>query len=97
MNYPHKITIQRLVETAGRSTYQNLSTDMPAFVQPLDIETTDQINETFAKSSYVYLAINVVIDQNDRVIYDGDSYNVKGVKKYKYGSLTHKKALIEEL
>jgi len=95
MNFPHTITVKRLVASGTQYIYQDLST-IKAFVQPLDINSSNVLNQGFAQSSYAYLPIAADVVQNDRITYDGTLYDVRGVKSYKYGSLTHKKALLEE-
>jgi len=96
MNFPHRVTVRRLQQSGGQAVFADLTVNQEAFVQPLDIESSNILNQSFSKGSYAFLPITADIHENDRIVWDGDIYDVKGVKSYKFGNLTHKKALLEE-
>lgn len=95
MTYPHTATTERLVVSGNKHIYQSLGTSK-CFLQPLDNESADLLNYTYSKGSYCYMPITTDILMSDRVTVNGTVFTVKGVKILAYGSLAHKRVLLEE-
>lgn len=95
MTFPHSATIKRTTKEGTKYTFATLGT-ATCFLQPLDVESAQALGISFSQSSKLYLPISTDISSGDRVVIDGITYGVKGVQKLGYGSLEHKKAILEE-
>ncbi len=94
MNFPHTATIRRQTKVGTKYTYADLSTTT-CFLQQLDADKAQLYGMTFGKSYVCYLPIATDIVDSDRVVINSITYGVMGVKSEPYGSLQHKKAMVE--
>jgi hypothetical protein len=96
MNYPHTATLSRL--TASGSTFVFTSNGgTQCFLQPIDGETAELFAVTFTKGSAAYLPLTADVKVKDQMTIDGIKYGVKGLLNRPYGTLAHKKAILEQL
>ena len=96
MKFPHMASVERMVTTGSKYIYGALGSTK-CFVQPIDAETAELYAVTFTKSSVAFLPIDADVKTSDRMIVSGTTYGVKGVMSRPYGSLKHKKAILEQL
>ena len=80
MTFMHTGTIRRASMVNDRSSFADLVTTK-AFLQPIDNQTAELLNMEFGQGYYVYLPYGTNIKQGDRIIIEGDTYGVKGVKR----------------
>lgn len=96
MKFFHSGTIKRLKTLEGKSTFIPHGSTA-CFLQPIDAETAELYALTYAKGCVIYLPYDADLIASDRITILGDEYGVKGVKAHVYGSIAHKKAVLELL
>ena len=96
MTFPHVATIRRMTESGDKFTYEDSGSTM-CFLQPASQEMAESFALTFTKGSIVYLPLDSDVHEKDRLVINGVTYGVKGVKTHDYGSIAHKKAGVESL
>lgn len=96
MNYPHTATILENQKSGTIYTYAENGTTQ-CFLQPLDAEAAQLYGVTFGKAFNCYLPFTAEVQERTRLQIDGDTYGVKGIKSYNYGTLQHKRATLELL
>lgn len=94
MNYPHTAAILRTVKVGTKYTYAQAGVSV-CFLQPLDSEMSIAYGVTMTKGFSCYIPLNADILEKDRLIIDGITYGVKGMRTHNYGSLKHKRAILE--
>jgi len=97
MTFPHSCTIQRKVKSGSTYLYSDLYTGIPCFLQPLDEQMSQIVGMTFGKSSRCYVGYETDVLESDRLVVDGITYGVKGFSAHNYGSLKHKRVLLEQI
>lgn len=96
MTFPHEATLERTVKTGTKYVYgDNGST--PCFLQPMDDEKSQLFGIAFSKGFHCYTPLESDVLEGDRVSIAGTKYGVKGVKEFNYGSMPHKRVLLEQL
>lgn len=96
MIYPHTATIERL-QTVGTKYIFAPVGSTKCFKQPIDETSAQLFGLTFTKGSVLYLPLEADVREADRLTISGTQYGVRGVSSRDYGTLSHKKAVIEEL
>lgn len=96
MNFPHTATIQASIKAGTKYTYADAGTTR-CFLQPLSDEETQLFGMAFSKSFRCYIPFATEVTESMRLIIDGDTYGVRGVRTHNYGSLAHKRAILERL
>lgn len=96
MNFPHTATLERMTASGTKFIFTS-NGGTACFLQPIDGETAELFAVTFTKGSVAYLPLAADVKTSDRLIIDGIKYGVKGVLNRPYGSLKHKKAILEQL
>lgn len=96
MNFPHTATIQTLVQAGTKFTYTT-GTTTECFLQPLDTQSATDYSITLTKGFACYLPFASTVAEKQRLIIDGTTYSVRGVRTHNYGRLKHKKAILELL
>jgi hypothetical protein len=96
MTFPHTATVQRQVKVGTKSSYADQGTTQ-CFLQPLDSEFSQLYGITFGKGSSCYLPYTADVNEGDRLVISGKKYGVRGMREHNYGSLTHKRAVVETL
>lgn len=94
MRFPHVATVRRQYKLGTKYTYSDLGS-APCFLQQLDADKSQLYGMTFGKSFVCYLPITADVLDSDRVVINGITYGVMGIKSEPYGSLQHKKAMVE--
>ncbi len=94
MNFPHTATIRRQTKAGTKYTYADLSSTA-CFIQQLDAEKSQLYGMTFGKSFVCYLPIGADVVDSDCLVINAVTYGVSGFKSAPYGSLQHKKAILE--
>jgi len=94
--FVHQLEIQR--STAGApddynhptQTWATIAT-VQGLVQPKDSVEVAQLNQAGAVASdhSIYLPATTDVDEADRLIYQGDTYQVDGLERRDYGKLRH--------
>ena len=96
MLFPHSATVQASTKVGTNYTYVDTGSTI-CFLQPLSDQETQLYGMTFGKGFNCYLPFTSVVADKMRLIIDGVTYGVKGIKTYTFGSLKHKRALLEAL
>lgn len=96
MTYPHTATIHRKAKVGTKYTFATLASTS-CFLQPLDDEKSQLYGIAFSKSFKCYLPDGTDIAEGDRMLINGDTYGVKGVSAFNYGSIAHGRATLEML
>lgn len=96
MRFPHTATIQRLTNSSGKYVYAN-NGSVKCFLQPADQIATEQFGLTLTRGSVIYLPLGSGVKEKDRLVVNGSTYGVKGVKVHNYGGLAHEKAGVDAL
>lgn len=96
MNFPHTATISRMGADGDGYTYSSTGTTS-CFLQPLDTEETQLFGMAFGKASVCYLPFTADVQTSDKLVIDGHTYGVKGVRSHNYGNLKHQRAILERL
>ncbi len=94
MTYPHTAAILRTVKVGTKYTYAQIGVGV-CFLQPLDSEMAQAYGVTMTKGFSCYLPILSDVLEKDRLIIDGTTYGVKGMRTHNYGGLKHKRAILE--
>lgn len=94
MNFPHVGVIRRSIKTGTKYLYGDFATTQ-CFLQPLDTTTAVAYGITFSKAFAAYTPLASDIKEGDELVIAGTTYGVAGVREHNYGSLTHKKAMLE--
>lgn len=96
MRYPHTATIQRMSEVSGKYVYSDVGTTV-CFKQPIDDTSAQLFGITFTKGSVAYLPVDADVEAKDNLVIDGVTYGVRGVSVRDYGTLNHRKAILEQV
>lgn len=96
MTYPHSAILKRTTKSGTKYTYGDNGTT-ECFLQPLDIAESQSVGITVSKGSYCYMPYATDIQMGDRAEINSVTYGVKGVEARDYGSLKHKKVLLEQI
>lgn len=96
MTYPHTATIQRTAKVGTMYSFAEVGTTN-CFLQPLDSVAAESYGIQFVKGSSCYVPYTTDVRVGDRLIIDGGTYGVKGMRSHSYGTLTHRKLALEEV
>jgi hypothetical protein len=96
MTFPHTATIRRSTKDGTKYTYSDAGTTQ-CFLQPLSPEDSQLFGITWSKASVCYIPYETEIQDSDRLVKDGVTYGIRGVKSHNYGSLKHKRLALEEM
>lgn len=94
MNFPHTASIQRTQASGGKYLFTTIGASI-CFLQPLSPDESQVYGLTFSKSAACYFPISIDVADGDRLIINGTTYGVRGVMSRVYGSVRHKKAIVE--
>lgn len=95
MTFPHVASISRTEKTGLKYTFAVIGSTK-CFLQPMSLEETQANGATYTKSSKCYVPRNADIDIGDRLTILGKEYSVSGYSLNTYGSLQHKKLMLEQ-
>lgn len=95
MTFPHSATIRRTTKTGTKYTYGD-SGETECFLQPLSPEESQLYGIVFSKSSVCYIPFEVEVEPGDRLVVNGTTYSIRGTRNHNYGSLKHKRLVLEE-
>lgn len=98
MMFAHTLVIERA--TAGApddynqpsETYATIAT-VRGLVQPKSVEEQARLNEGGVVTSdhSIFLPSTTEVDEADRIVYAGETYQIDGIERRAYGSLAHLK------
>lgn len=94
MNFPHTATIQASTKVGTIYTFADVGTT-ECFVQPLDTEYAQSTAGNFTKAAQCFLPLSADVSEKMRLVIDGVTYGVSGVRTHDYGNLAHKRAILE--
>lgn len=96
MTFPHTATIQASTLANGKYTYATTGTTK-CFLQPINDEAYPTLGVAYGKGFKCYLPISSTVAEKMRLVINGTTYGVKGIKSHDYGRIAHKQALLEAL
>jgi hypothetical protein len=95
VTYPHIATVSRQTKTGTKYTFAQ-SHDIRCFLQPLSNEESVSYGITMTKAYHCYMDLSADAIEGDRLLINGDTYGIKGFRVHDYGSLKHKRAILEK-
>ena len=94
MLYNETVEIQRLSDDGVGKSYQTHIAEYDCMIQPFDSEKGGGISNTFGQDEKMY-GDKADIQEDDRVVRDGENYSVVGVERYSgRGDIDHLKVII---
>lgn len=94
MTFPHTATIQEMTKVGTQYTFADSGTT-PCFLQPLSSEMAQSYGIQSTKAHACFLPVDADVAEKKRLVIDGVTYGVKGVRTHNYGSIPHKRAILE--
>lgn len=96
MTFPHSGRLQTLVKSNGMYDFTNGDT-VDCFLQPITGEEAQLFGIVFSKGFVCFVPYETTITEKMQIVIDDVTYGVKGVKVHNYGSIKHKKAILEKI
>lgn len=96
MTFPHSGEVWRKTASNNKYIFASLGS-IQCFLQPLDEASAEAYGITFTKGSHAYVPFSADVLEADRLIIGSVKYGVKGVKEHNYGSLKHKRLILERM
>lgn len=97
--FVHSLTVERRTwddseearDDYGQPVPTTSTTTVMGLVQPRSVREAVAAHQAGAEvgDHVIFLPISLDIVASDTVIYDGDRYEVKGVRRFEFGSLAH--------
>lgn len=94
MHFPHTATIQAMTKVGTKYTFAGATTT-PCFLQPLDSEYATSVGIDMTKAFSCFIPLATAVAEKQRLIIDGETYGVTGVRTHNYGNLAHKRLILE--
>ena len=88
------VEVQRLSDDGTGKSYQTHISSLDCMIQPRDSQSDEGVENTFGQDEVMYCP-NEDIQEDDRIIRDGENYSVVGVEEYSgRDGLDHLKVII---
>lgn len=96
MRFVHELTLERA--TAGAVDDYNQPTNtwaaiatVPGLVQPKSVDELNQANQggPVVGDHSIFLPANTDIEEADRLVWNGERYEIDGLERRQYGKLRH--------
>jgi hypothetical protein len=94
----HLVTVKRPTAAGGiKKTYQEVTSDVPCMIQPLDPEAARRAGLAFGKAFKCFMEVDRDAREGDQLVDElAREFYVKGIRLRNYGNWPHQELLIEQ-
>lgn len=87
-------SIQRLSYNGTNGTWDEINANVRCYFRPLSAEQAAVNNFQWGRAHTILVQDSIDVAEGDKIIIDGDTYNVRGVVRHNRGREPYKKAVV---